>query len=113
MMRNLILSILLAVAVVISSPSVSFAQNVQPNPGINNSQGAVQDNTDENTGFDWRWLIPLAAIPLLFLAFRGSDDREEYRETRYTGAKGGRSDTPPQGWTQSHEEHDTKRDKEE
>jgi hypothetical protein len=96
-MQKIITSTVLTVALVISllfSPNTTYAQNMDT-PQYNIGAGTTQNTVDNSdNGFDWRWLLPLAAIPILFLLFRGDDSRDtEYREeTRLAGRKGGRSD---------------------
>ncbi|CAN5199342.1 hypothetical protein BH11PAT1_BH11PAT1_2060 [soil metagenome] len=84
-------------------PVVSFAQNTQSqrtysNPG-STDMGTRSDgtgnttNTTSDSGFNPLWLLPLLAIPVLFIAMKsGSYDNERhYDQQGFTGAKGGRS----------------------
>ena len=66
-------------------PAAVGAQDYNPNPGTNNGTG-VTTTTDDTGGFDWRWLLPLALIPLAFLLFRRNDDEEEDRNIRGSAA---------------------------
>lgn len=88
-------------------PLAAGAQGTQDNSTLNNQSqpgstnntnggtaGRTQTNSpDNNQGFDWRWLLPLLAIPVIYLLTRRTDDRDEYREqSRYVaGAKGGKA----------------------
>jgi hypothetical protein len=53
--------------------------------------GGTTTQANDNQGFDWRWLLPLLAVPLVFLLFRRGDDdsRREYRRGDLAGTKGG------------------------
>lgn len=100
--QNTVTAILLALVFAISAPAGVYAQsNTDPNTNYTAPQGGTTTTTDDDPGFNWWWLLPLAAIPFVYLATRGSDDTyEETRRERYAmGAKGGRSETPRQGWT--------------
>ena len=102
MIQNLFIAILLAVTIAISNPAgVSAQNNTDPNTNYSAPQGGTTTTTDDDSGFNWWWLLPLAAIPFVYLATRGSDEtHEETRREGYTmGAKGGRSETPHQGYT--------------
>lgn len=54
-------------------------QNNQSQPGTNNT-----NQTEENQGFDWRWLLPLALIPIIlpFLLKRDRREEDSARDTR-------------------------------
>jgi hypothetical protein len=65
-------------------PMAAFAQDV---PASTVTPSAI--NQAQN--FDWRWLLPLLLIPLLFM-FRRSDNNRDYPQTG-AGTKGGRVDT--------------------
>jgi hypothetical protein len=64
-------------------------------PAGGDTNGQIGGTADDNQGFDWRWLLPLLAIPVLFLLFRKNDDRDEGIDRSgiqgYAGSKGGRS----------------------
>lgn len=87
-------------------PAVSHAQVSQDqggstysNPGSTNTGGNTgmtsTANQTNDTGFNLWWLLPLIALPLLFLAFRQGTRNEETRtyssQSTMAGAKGGRS----------------------
>ena len=97
-MSKLISSAIVTMALVLSIlalPGITYAQNsMQFENGNGPGPGITQDSSDSR--FDWRWLLPLAAVPLLFLLFRNNEDTDDgYRErttTTIAGRKGGRSD---------------------
>lgn len=108
---NKIISIAMSVAltaVIVFLPVKSHAQATQdqggstysnPNSttnGGNNSPGTTTDSTQTNdNGFNLWWLLPLIALPLLYLAFRqgNRDDETRTYDTRSSmaGVKGGSS----------------------
>jgi hypothetical protein len=97
-MKYLLMSIMLSISLLFVAVPVHAQNNQTPNTynngsGSNGSTDGSTGTTNDNSGFDWRWLLPLLAIPILFIAFSGSnDDTTTYRETnRYTGVKGGRT----------------------
>lgn len=56
------------------------------NPGVQNNQSQPGTNTttnqaEENQGFDWRWLLPLAAIPIILPFLLRRDRTDEDRVT--------------------------------
>lgn len=57
----------------------SGAQNSQSQPGTNSIS-----QTDDNQGFDWRWLLPLALIPIIlpFLLRKDRTEDEQAIDTR-------------------------------
>lgn len=61
--------------------------------GTTNTTGQVSGATDDRGGFNWMWLLPLLALPLLLLFTRGSknEDRDQYRDQSLAGSKGGRT----------------------
>lgn len=94
-MKTLLLTLLFVMTVAFS-PAVVSAQNMQDGTtNFETGTGTTGTTDDTNTGFDWRWLLPLLAVPLLYFAFRRNDDEqrnEEYRDQRsILGTKGGRS----------------------
>jgi hypothetical protein len=81
------------------SGSVS-AQSVQEGPmnqapGTGNTGGQTVGTTDDNQGFNWMWLLPLLAIPVVLYMVRKKDNREERTTDRrvhgLAGSKGGRA----------------------
>jgi hypothetical protein len=93
----LTLSLVLSGVVQLSAVSAQGAQDVPYNQTpVNNGQGqtgGTGTTTNDETGFDWRWLLPLLAIPVIFMfGNRSRDDgRSQYRDERYAGTKGGSS----------------------
>ena len=52
--------------------------------------------SDNTTGFDWRWLVPLLAVPVLFFLLKDSS-LNDYPDDRYlSGQKGGKARRDPQ-----------------
>jgi hypothetical protein len=98
----------------LANPLTVGAQNAQDIPGNNQvpnvqNPGVVND-TNEGNSFDWRWLLPLLAIPLV-LAFilRDEDDTVERTHTgRYAtvGTKGGKAKKTRTETTEEVEEDD-------
>src|SRR5688572_27129315 len=60
-------------------------QYMQSQPGDTQTPGATQS---ENRGFDWRWVLPLVAIPLILPFLMKRDRRDEDRDEDTTGAFG-------------------------
>ena len=95
-------ALILSVIIIISGlsvASVAFAQNntyntAPPADGCTlNGQPNGTNTTNTDNGFDWRWLLPLLAIPVLFL-FLGENKEDEntrYYDQGVAGAKGGKS----------------------
>ncbi len=79
-------SVLVAASMAISlaMPMAALAQDV---PATTVTPTAV----NQLRIFDWRWLLPLLLIPLLFM-FRRNDRERDYPQTG-AGTKGGRIDT--------------------
>lgn len=80
------------------SATFAFAQGVNDgaydaSPGNTNNNTKVGGTTDDTGGFDWRWLLPLLAIPvvLLFLGEKKEDEYTRYYDQPLAGAKGGRT----------------------
>jgi len=100
-MKKTVIALVLSVTLVIagfSVVSVAFAQsntyNNAPAQG-NTANGQVNgtNTTNTGTGFDWRWLLPLLAIPVLFL-FLGENKAGEntrYYDQGVAGTKGGQA----------------------
>jgi hypothetical protein len=61
--------------------------------GTIGSTDTTANSTDNNSGFDWRWLLPLAAIPLIVWALRRKPEERrnqtQYHNAEFVGAKGG------------------------
>ena len=90
-----LLAISLLVLTFVGGPSLASAQGMQDGtynqaPAGDNTSGQA-GATDDRGGFDWRWLLPLLAVPLLFMLKRDkkSDDRSHYRDQGFAGTKGG------------------------
>lgn len=78
--------------------SISYAQEAVNDGTFNSAPGTTNDTqtgttTEDTGGFDWRWLLPLLAIPvvLLFLNDKREDETTRYYDRPMAGAKGGRS----------------------
>lgn len=92
-LRQIILTVALALFILTLSPAMVGAQNpegmmmqdpIYNQPGITGTTGTA---TEDNRGFDWRWLLPLIAVPFIlpFLLKRDNDDtRSEYRRSGRT-----------------------------
>ncbi len=98
-MKNSKYSVALALAMllgVVSSPVVNAQSLQDTNQGdvmIEPGAGATVDTSDERSGFNLFWLLPLLAIPLLFMIKRDKkNETTEYRDPNFTGSKGGRAD---------------------
>jgi len=93
MYKYFLVSFMLAFSLVFSGLTTSvFAQNDTVNEApvqrdTTNDAAFNNTRTDNNTGPTWMWLLPLLAIPLLFM-FR-KDSRNNDGEL--AGTKGGRS----------------------
>jgi hypothetical protein len=99
MYKKLIGTLALGIALLGSSINGAYAQDT-----FNNGNGTTLDQggttgtindgtTAANTGPDWRWILPLVGIPLLFFLMRDNKDdrRSESRDRGLAGAKGGSS----------------------
>lgn len=80
----------------------TLAQSSINDPYFESQQNTgVRGTTDTSgTTFDWRWVLPLLAIPLLLLLLnkRSNEDQEEVIYTprgQLIGTKGGRASTDP------------------
>jgi len=80
------------------SATFAFAQevndgtyNTSPGNTVNDTQGGGV--VSDTAGFDWRWLLPLLAIPvvLLFLGEKKEDEFTRYYDQPLAGAKGGKT----------------------
>jgi hypothetical protein len=100
-MKNLVISLFLSLALLlVGAVSLTHAQNTGDQMYNNNpqgtggisSQGQGTDTTSAaGPGFDFRWLLPLLAIPVLFLFVRDSNEDDRYYDQPYAGVKGGKS----------------------
>ena len=96
MVKNALASSLLVLSL-LAYPAGASAQAMQDGSGPQSPNAGVTttDNTSEDRGLNWLWLLPLLAVPLLFLVRR--DEEEEDRGFRYgdsgqfAGMKGGRA----------------------
>lgn len=54
-------------------------------------QGGSEVTTDSQSGFDWRWLLPLLAIPVVLYLMRDTreQERSDYQSQQLAGMKGG------------------------
>jgi hypothetical protein len=106
-MKNIFVSILMAIVLFVAPSGVAAQAVGDPGAGssVNEQQlddtgagttlddSATQGAVDDRGGLDWRWLLPLLAIPLLFFLWqgmRGDEERREYRDYP-VGAKGGKT----------------------
>jgi len=91
-----VLSFVMLFGTVLVAPSVSAQNNTEYNtaPGTTTDDTGTLNSTDtQNDGFNWWWLLPLIAIPLVLLARRGSSDKAERQDSgQFAGAKGGRQE---------------------
>jgi hypothetical protein len=72
--------------------SVNGSNDVDNQGGSNGVTGDTTTTTTNSGGFDWRWLLPLVAIPIiLLLVYSGrGDDARHYRDDKFMTAKGGK-----------------------
>lgn len=102
-MKKYLLTTILFLSLLVGSlftvTSLAFAQGIQdgttnqvPANGTTGQTGGTTTNEDRG-GFDWRWLLPLLAIPIILMFMNNDkrDDRSEYRSRGYAGSKGGES----------------------
>jgi hypothetical protein len=92
---GLLISGLLSIPMAVSAQggeTLNQAPQSTTGNGTTGTTGTTTQNNDDS-GFDARWLLPLLAIPILYLLTRKRDNREERRDTNQyaAGAKGGRS----------------------
>jgi len=96
----LIVSVLLMMGMTFMMPSFTSAQqNVPPNGNFNQAPGGTDTTGGQpgavttDDGISWLWLLPLLALPLIYLWMRGKRERETdtYRDQGFAGTKGGRS----------------------
>lgn len=80
---------ILFLGLLIGNPGTSFAQNADTNSSARNLNPG---STNTDGGFDWRWLLPLLAIPVLYFVFRDKNLNDYPKEERIAGYKGGRSE---------------------
>lgn len=59
----------------------------------NTSGGTTDTSGTTSNGIDWRWLLPILAIPVIFFLFKSDneDKRPDYRDQGIMGAKGGKT----------------------
>lgn len=94
-MKKLAASIVVAFALL--APTLVSAQPmIYPEDGLNIENNAVPVKTQmgtENSGFDWKWILPLALLPLLYLAFKKGEEYEKEYQDKYSipmaGVRGG------------------------
>ena len=90
-----LLAITLLLTAFVMAPSSTFAQEGVQDGSFNQAPtGNTTNTTDDEQGFDWRWLLPLLlAVPLLFMFRRNDDkkDRSQYQDQSMAGSKGGES----------------------
>jgi hypothetical protein len=90
---TLMLSSVLAVPMAANATDGTYNQAPQGGTTSNGTGGTTNPQNNDNGGFDWRWLLPLIAIPLIYLMTRKRDNNEINRDNRQypAGAKGGRA----------------------
>src|SRR5258708_180377 len=108
-MKQVIITLLAVILLIGSMPVLVYAQATQndmypmsPNGqtpdtynGAQRGTGSIDTTTDYAGSFDWRWLVPLLAIPVVFLLWRTVADGEKYGYRnpsyyKYAGIKGGK-----------------------
>lgn len=70
---------------------VGLAQDSGPQSPNQNVAPPSAPDAANDVGFDWRWLLPLLAIPVLFYAFRDRSLSDYPDHERLAGYKGGRT----------------------
>lgn len=94
-----IAALLVGVLFAFASPVAVSAQQTAPNdtyneaPAPGNTGGTGTTTNEDRGGFDWRWLLPLLAVPLLFLFKKDNrnEERQSHRSQQFAGSKGGES----------------------
>lgn len=95
-------AVLIAAVILIHGAYPARAQQTMPGDTVNQQPmtdtGAGTTTATDNRTLDWLWLLPLLAIPLLFLLMRDrrSDSYDEYEyqdQGSLAGVKGGRART--------------------
>jgi hypothetical protein len=107
-MKQIIIVLLAIILSIASLPVLVFAQAAQNGGTYLNGQtpdtfngtqrgiSSIDKNVDYVGSFDWRWLVPLLAIPVVFLLWRTVADGEKYGYRnpsyyQYAGVKGGKA----------------------
>lgn len=67
-MNKYLIAVVFSMLMVIGGPTFAYAQDGMQNGGTTTTgeTGGTTKNNDEG-GFNWMWLLPLLAIPLLFM----------------------------------------------
>jgi hypothetical protein len=87
MLKHFAIALALFASLAATQPSFVQAQDMQdstyqnaPATDTNNAPSGTTTNNDRNN-FNWWWLLPLMAIPLVFMMKR--DNKRERRDGRY------------------------------
>ncbi len=92
--------VLAIVAVTVFVPKATFAQGIDNNVNGGTDNTIYNPDTGATTGqtggtttgssFDWRWLLPILALPVLYIAYKAMTNNDRERSNpQLAGEKGG------------------------
>lgn len=88
--------IALALLLVVATPALAQSTQQFSDPTYNSTPNNLDTGgtvtTDNENRFDWRWLLPLLAVPIVYFAWKSRDqgDYTTYNDQYAVGVKGGK-----------------------